>query len=379
MPEHTQSLVECLAEVRDFRREHKKLHRLVDILAIAVCSVIANGDDWQDMEEFGKIQHDWLKTWLLLPNGIPSHDTFRRVFVLLPPEHLQYCFQNWVQTLLPGKEITHIAIDGKTLRSSGCEKKGKAAIHMVSAFASQHGLVLAQLKNGDKSNEITAIPELLERLDLNGATVTIDAMGAQKNIAEKIVAGGGEYILALKDNQPTLAEAVKLCFLAGSLVDFKDRVHEHCQTVDEKKRHGRWERRSYYLLKNAGLVDPAGEWKNLSWLGWVHRECRENGKTTHEDRYYLVSGSPTVGSFREAVRGHWGIENRLHWVLDVAFGEDDIRINAGYGAANFGVLRHMVVNLLREEKSNKRGIQAKRKKAAWDVKYLEKVLNVTIS
>ena len=376
----TRSLLDCLAEIRDFRLDRRKRHLLLDILAIGICSVIANGDDWTDMEEFGETHFEWLKTWLSLPNGIPSHDTFRRVFTLLPPEQLHICFAKWVQAAFSGRAVNHVAIDGKTMCASGREKKegspGKEAVHLVSAFASQHGLVLAQLKNGDKSNEIKAIPELLERLDISGATVTIDAMGCQKNIARKIVGGGGEYILALKDNQKKLHETARKYFLAAQLTEFAGLDHGHIQT--RKEEHGRWERRDYHLLGNASFLDAKGEWAGLSHVGWVRRECRENGKVSVEDRFYLVSGAPTMKAFSEAVRGHWGIENRLHWVLDVAFREDDCRIT-GSGAENLGVLRHMTVNLLREEKTCKRGIKGKRKRAAWDVGYLETVLKLDLS
>jgi predicted transposase YbfD/YdcC len=375
-----QSLRDCLAEIRDFRLERKKRHLLLDILCIGICSVIANGDDWTDMEEFGRTHHAWLKTWLALPNGIPSHDTFRRVFRMLPPEQLHVCFVRWVQAAFAERSLPHIAIDGKTLRASGREKKksdeGKEAVHMVSAFASQHGLVLGQVKNGDKSNEIKAIPELLDRLDISGATVTIDAMGCQKTIAQKVVEGGGQYILALKDNQKNLFEAVQKYFRAARASAFEGVVHEHIRT--QKKEHGRWECRDYHVLGGASFLDGKEEWKGLSHVGWVHRECHANGVATHEDRFYLLSGSPTAQGFSEAARGHWEIENRLHWVLDVAFREDDCRIT-GSGAENLGVLRHMVLNLLREEKTCKRGIQGKRKRTAWDVNYLETVLKLDFS
>lgn len=377
MSKQAQSLLEHLGDIRDFRLERKKRHRLVDILAIGICSVIANGDDWTDMEEFGKAQYPWLKTWLELPNGIPSHDTFRRVFMLMPPAALHDVFEKWVQTAFADREFNHIAIDGKTQCSSGrAEKKGRPgceAVHMVSAFASQHGLVLAQIKNGDKSNEIKAIPELLGRLDLEGATVTIDAMGTQKNIAEKIITGGGQYILALKDNHKNLAESVLRYFVSGLETDLPGMPYQYHQT--EKTEHGRDELREYHLLGGAERLDAKGEWKGLSHVGWVRREWRENGATRHEDRFYLLSGTPTAQSFCEAVRGHWAIENRLHWVLDVAFGEDACRIT-GSGAENLGTLRHMAMNLLREENTYKRGIKGKRKRAAWDVRYLEDILSL---
>lgn len=376
MADQAKSLLDCLGEISDFRLERKKRHLLIDILCIAVCSVIANGDDWTDMEDFGKAKHDWFKTWLELPNGIPSHDTFRRVLSLLSTDQLQTCFAKWINITFGERKISQIAIDGKTMRSSGRDKNEKRdkkeMIHMVSAFAGEYGLVLGQLKNGDKSNEIATIPDLLECLDVSGATVTIDAMGCQKNIATKIKDGGGEYILALKDNHPTLSERARAYCAEAEATDFGGMKHTSHAT--ERREHGRDERREYHLLGGAKRLDESGGWKGLSHIGWVRHAWTESGIERYEDRYYLVSGSPTVKSFSESVRGHWGIENRLHWVLDVAFREDDCRVT-GDGAENLGVLRHIAINALREEQSFKRGIKGKRKRAAWDVLYLELVLN----
>lgn len=365
-------LYAALTTITDFRMEKKVKHKLVDILAIGICAVIANADEWVDMEEFGKEQHEWFKTWLELPSGIPSHDTFRRVFTLLPPESLHHCFEHWIQTLIATRKPKHIAIDGKTVRGSANKRNSAKAIHVVSAYATDYGLVLSQLKNDDKSNEITAIPELLEHIDINDAVVTIDAMGCQKSIATQIVKRGGTYVLAVKNNQRKLFNGIEKYFFDGLHCSFSDLPYEHLRTVDGD--HGRVETRDYHILHDGSFLDSLGTWGGIHSIGWVRRHSQENGVVSIEDRYYIISGKLSIECFSECVRGHWGIENRLHWILDVSFREDDCRVRSGYGAENLSLLRRFALNLLREEKSCNRGIAGKRKKAAWNVNYLAKVM-----
>ena len=347
-------------------------HLLMDILIIAVCAVIGGAEGWEDIEEYGKAQAEWFADLLDLPHGIPGHDTFRRVLSRLDPEELTQCFIAWTQALseVSGGDI--VSIDGKTLRHSFDQATATAAIHMVSAWASANRLVLGQLKVDEKSNEITAIPELLRLLDLTGAVVTIDAMGCQKEIAKTITAQEADYVLALKDNHPTLSAAVTLFLNDARDTGFADIEHAYHETVDGD--HGRIETRRYWITSAIEWLGAKASWANLQSIGMVEAR-RERGDTVQIDtRYFLTSLPAHAGRFAQAVRQHWGVENSLHWVLDVSFQEDACRIRKEKGAQTFAVLRHIALNLLRREPHHKRGIKARRKRAGWDHDYLVQVL-----
>jgi predicted transposase YbfD/YdcC len=371
----TVSLHECFGDLHDCRREHLRLHDLWDIIALTICAVICGADNWVEIERYGRRKRHWLQGFLQLPNGIPSHNTLGRVFDLINPAAFERCFGAWTQALVQATAGRLINIDGKTLRGSTAAGNGRAALHLVSAWANANHLVLGQVAVADKSNEITAIPELLQLIDVTGAVVTIDAMGCQKEIAAKIVAGGGDYVLALKDNQPTLANDVAELLCAGLDNDFAEVRHEDLTTRD--KDHGRVETRHYHQVKlpRAWLEQHPG-WKKLQTVGMVFSERQVGaGEPTGETRYYLSSLPLGVKRFAEAVRGHWGIENNLHWVLDVSFDEDANRTRTEHGPANLALMRRIAASLLKQETTAKGGMKCKRKQAGWDNQYLLKVLD----
>jgi predicted transposase YbfD/YdcC len=344
----------------------------MDILVIAVCAVIGGAEGWEDIEEYGKAQAEWFADLLDLPHGIPGHDTFRRVLSRLDPEELTQCFIAWTHALSEASGGEIVSIDGKTLRHSFDQATSTAAIHMVSAWASANRLVLGQLKVDEKSNEITAIPELLRLLDVQGAVVTIDAMGCQKEIAKTITEQGADYVLALKENHPTLYEAVTLFLNEARATAFADVEHTYHETVDGD--HGRIETRRYWITSAIEWLGATASWSNLHSVGMVESR-REIGEMVQIDtRYFLTSLPAQAVPFAQAVRQHWGVENSLHWVLDVSFQEDVCRIRKEKGAQTFAVLRHIALNLLRREPHHKRGIKARRKRAGWDRDYLVQVL-----
>jgi predicted transposase YbfD/YdcC len=344
----------------------------MDILIIAVCAVISGAEGWEDIEEYGKAQKEWFAEILDLPHGIPGHDTFRRVLSRLDPEELPRCFIAWTQALSQASGGEIVSIDGKTLRHSYDQATPTAAIHMVSAWASANRLVLGQRKVDEKSNEITAIPELLRLLELQGAVVTIDAMGCQKAIAQTITEQGADDVLALKDNHPTLAEAVTLFLTDARATGFADIEHAYHETVDGD--HGRIETRRYWITSDIEWCGAKASWANLQSIGMVEAR-RAIGDTVQLDtRYFLTSLPAHAVRFAHAVRQHWGVENSLHWVLEVSFQEDACRIRKEKGAQTFAVLRPIAVNLLRREPHHKRGIKARRKRAGWDHDYLVQVL-----
>jgi predicted transposase YbfD/YdcC len=364
-------LFDSFAHVSDPRSANAR-HRLFDIFVIALCAVISGAEGWEDMEEYGQAQAEWFQQFLELPHGIPSHDTFRRVLSRLKPDELTQCFVRWTEALRESLDGEIVAIDGKTLRGSFDQAASQGAIHMVSAWANANRLVLGQLKVDDKSNEITAIPQLLKMLDVEGAIVTIDAMGCQKEIAKAIVEQGAEYVLALKDNHPTLHGEVQLLFEDIKAERLDEVTADHHTTLDAD--HGRLETRHYWMTADIGCLGVKASWANIASVGLVESSREIEGEVAMEQRFFLTSLPCDARRFAQAVREHWGVENSLHWVLDVSFREDDCRIRQGYGAQNMAVLRHMALNLLRRESGHKRGIKARRKRAGWDRDYLFQVL-----
>jgi predicted transposase YbfD/YdcC len=368
------SIRQCFADVPDPRREHMRLHNLWDIIAIAILGVIADADSWVEVANYGRSKLDWLKTFLELPNGIPSHDTFNRVFALLNPTAFQEGFLNWVQSIAQCTLGRLVSIDGKTARHSFDNAAGKGALHLVSAWASENRLLLGQQAVDGKSNEITAIPELIKTLEISGSIVTIDAMGCQKNIAAEIREAGADYVLAVKDNQPTLHEDIRQVFTDGLDTDFEGLEH-HCHRTEESG-HGRVEKRIYHVVKvPKELAEKHADWKDLRTIGMVFSERQEGDKApSMETRVYISSLSAKVKRFAHAVRNHWGIETSLHWVLDVSFHEDDSRLRKDHGQENMGLMRRLAASLLHNETTCKGGVGCKRKCAGWNDEYLVAVL-----
>lgn len=369
------SLISYFADLPDPRIERTKLHSLLDILVIAISAVICGAEGWTDIEAFGKSKEAWLKQFLELKNGIPSHDTFSRVFERLETEAFEARFIAWVASL--GQLNGHIAIDGKTLRHSYDKTHRKGALHLVSAWASESRLVLGQVETQEKSNEITAIPQLLEMLALKGCLVTIDAMGCQTEIARQIVEQEGDYLLAVKDNQKYLAEDIKDVFELefAQKIPFSGIKHDYARTIE--KGHGRIEIRECWTISDPAFINYLRNhqaWANLQTIVMLKTTRRSQGHESIQNRYYISSLPVDAKVILKASRQHWGIENALHWVLDVVFREDEARMRRGNTAHNFALLRHLALNLLRREKSSQRSIRGKRLKAAWDENYLLKVL-----
>jgi predicted transposase YbfD/YdcC len=369
------TLAAHFAALEDPRVERTKLHPLLSIVVIAICAVISGAESWDDIEQFGEIKADWFASFLDLPYGIPSHDTFNRVFAALDPVQFRACFLHWMQAVAGVLPTQVIAVDGKAVRRSHDRGSGKTAIHLVSAWASANRLGLAQTTVDAKSNEITALPELLRCLALAGCVVTIDAMGCQREIAQQILDQAGIYVLALKDNQETLHQDVQLSIALGERDDFAGVRHDRAQTVD--KGHGRIETRQALVIDDPAVIAWIQErhaWPGLQAIGMVRGERRSGSERTSEDRHYLLARPLSARAFGEAVRRHWGIENQVHWVLDLSFHEDQSRIRAGYAAENFAVLRHIALNLLRQATTKRTSVKGRRLKAAWDTDYLLQVL-----
>ena len=353
-------------------RCRKVVYPLINIVTIAVCAVIAGADDFVTIALWARQKRDWLAKLLDLQSGIPSHDRFNAVLGALKPGEFETCLLSWISALhaISGGQI--IAIDGKTLRGSFDRASSKTAIHMVSAWATANHISLGQVVVDQKSNEITAIPQLLKLLAISGSLVTIDAMGCQTAVAEAVIAGDADYVLAVKANQPTLHDGIEAYFLDHMDDDFaRVKVSRH-ETTEHG--HGRDEHRTYFVCDVPVDLPDRGRWKGLRRIGAAISDTVRNGKSSDDVRYYILSKRLTAKSFGAAVRGHWGIENSLHWQLDLTFGEDRSRIRKGNADANFSILRRTALSLLKNEKTEKVGVKSKRLTAAWSETYLEKVL-----
>jgi len=377
------SLVAHLAQVPDPRINRTRDHELVDVLVIAVCTLLCAGETFNDMEDFGNAKLDWFKTFLTLENGVPSHDTFNRVFAALDPKHFLDCFLRWTQSMRAAVSQEIVALDGKALRRA--MNKDEKVKYVVSAWAESNGLVLGQLKVNDKSNEITAVPELLRVLELSDCIVTTDAMGCQTKIAREIIEADADYVLALKGNHEKVHEEIKT-FLddtvaqaqqkrpAGAEVSKAVETLASLETVD--KDHGRYEIRRFYQSQELSWFADKDKWEGLKSVGMVESIREIHGKSSLERRYFLSSLAVDVATFARAVRSHWGVENKVHWIMDVCFREDASRARTGYAAENLATLRRLALNLLKQEKTKKRGIRGKQLNASWNHAYLLRLLGI---
>ncbi len=364
------SILHHFRKLNDPRLNRRKLHLLPNIIFIALCAVLCGCKDWQQVETFGKLRIDWFRRFLDLPNGIPSHDTFERVFDLIEPRAFQLGFQSWVAAIADKLNIKHIAIDGKTMRSSGTSKLGP--LHLVSAWATEEHLSLGQVATAEKSNEITAIPELLDLLELHGAVVTIDAMGCQKAIASKILGRGGNYALNVKENQPTLLGDIQKA--VGKALDTNFEGVKFDQYSTEDRGHGRVEKRYYTILIDPEGISQKNEWEGLRVVGMCVRERQVGAAAaTMEASYFIGNKVMSAKSYGKVVRNHWGIENKLHWQLDVSFAEDDNRVTKRNGAENLALLRKLALMLLKRHPS-KQSYACKQVNAALSTEFLEEVL-----
>ena len=369
-------LVSLFTEVDDPRRPQARLHALEDILLMATLAVICGADSWTEVELFGRQKQAWLETFLALPHGIPSHDTFGRVFARLDPQQLESCFTRWVQSLAASLRAQVVSVDGQAARRSHDAGRGVPPLHLVGAWADQARLVLGQQRVDDHSNAITAIPARLEMLVLEGCLVTIDALGCQKRIAQTIRDRGADYVLALKGHQPQWHEAVVETFAVAQAEGFEGCVHDFHQTVN--KDHGRIETRRCWVIDTLEYIrygDPDGACPDLQSLIMLEAQRRQGAQVVSETRYYISSLPADARALLQAVRSHWGVENRLHWVLDMAFREDESRIRTGHAAHNLSILRRLALNLLRRETTAKGGIAARRKQAGWNNGYLARILS----
>jgi predicted transposase YbfD/YdcC len=364
-------------DITDPRNKKSIAHKLIDVIAIAICGVIAGADSWVEIESFGREKQAWLMTFLELPNGIPSHDTLGRVFSLIDPNQFQSCFAIWMQSIIIRTKGEVIAIDGKTNRRTygGKTKDGLTkALHLVSAFATTNGVSLGQVATNQKSNEITAIPELLKLLDIRGCIITTDAMGCQADIAADIIKRGGDYLLAVKGNQRHLYNDLKKLF--------RDKRVKRATNISNSKGHGRIDKRTCEVITGPIVLERLRHKNNWSGLATVVRVTAERTVTTTgkthkstESRYYICSlKQPSAKQMQQAVRAHWGVENKLHWTIDMAFREDESRIRTDNAPANMAVLRHIALNLIRGDTSRKIGVKASRLKAGWSTSYLERLL-----
>jgi predicted transposase YbfD/YdcC len=371
----TLSIIRCFETLRDPRSSNRdKTHKFLDIIAIALCATIAGAKDWPQVVTFAQGRRDWLATFLDLSNGIPSRSTFERVFAALSPRGLQRCILLWINSCTRGLGLGHISIDGKTLRGSGNDTKGLKNLHLVSAWSDEAKLSLGQVAVDDKSNEITAIPQLLRMLNLKGALVTIDAMGTQKAIAKQVVDAGGDYVLPVKENQPNLLQDIRESFLAAFDANLAGFDYDQYET--ENRGHGRQEKRSVTVLYTTERIRSEELWEGLKAIGMCVRERVVDGKTSEEVCWFIGSRKMSAKQYGEALRNHWGIENKLHWQLDVTFREDESRIQDRNSAENMALLRKVALGLLKQD-PGKISIANKQFKASLETTYLEKILQMS--
>ncbi len=375
----TSKFQKYFTEIVDPRVEKTRRHLLTDIITISILAAIAGAQGWEDIEEYGLNKKEWLKTFLELEFGIPCPDTFRRVFERINPKEFEKCFRAWVQSLVENLEVEVVAIDGKSLKGSYDRKSKLKALHMVSAWSKEHRLVLGQTKVSEKSNEITAIPALLEMLDLSGCIITIDAMGTQKSIAKKIIEADADYVLSLKDNHPTLHQQVKNWFETSLSLGFKGVDVNISQRVE--KGHHRIENRKVYTVPVSQLpaLHEQGDWVGLKTVVMVVRSVQHWNKTTSEVQFYITSIASDANKIGSAIRQHWGIENSVHWTLDVTFHEDECRIRSLHSPQNFALLRRIALNALERETSFRRSIRQKSRRAATHYQYMLSVLAAAVS
>jgi len=369
------SLEDHFGELADYRRQGCISHNLIDILFITICAVISGANNLKAIAIYAQRKEKWLTEILSLSNGIPSYTTFWTVFMLLNSEILEKCFVNWVQSKMLLNDDNVVAIDGKAQRGTGKKGKAHSFVHIVSAWSTVNHLTLGQLKVNGKSNEISAIPQLLDVIDVEGMVVTIDAMGCQKNIADKIVDKGADYVLALKGNQGLLADEVENYFVQADDINFEGVEYDAVGTID--KNHGRIEKREIYVTEDLDWLPQKEEWRNIKSIIMIKSERILPGNPPSVERRFYISSLPAIAiNVATAIRKHWGIENQCHWILDVAFREDEQNANAGNIAENMSLVRRIALNLLKQEKSAKCGMEIKRQMAGWDNDYLLKVIGV---
>lgn len=371
------SLAEHFGSLEDPRVLGRTRHKLMDIILIAICGTICNADSWVDIEAFGRAKEEWLRSFLELPNGIPSHDTFGRVFARIDPEQFQACFHSWIQAAVTLTEEQVVAIDGKTARRSHDRETGRSSLHMISAWATENQLVLGQRAMAEGHNEIQELPALLALLEVSGCIVTIDAIGCQRAIAQQIRDQGADYVLAVKANQPKLEAGIKSIF--STVTASPDAVvFQHCRTIE--KGHGRIEIRDVWTVSDPeylSWIDPRHRWPDMRSVAMVLAERRQGDDVSLATRYYVSSLDVSAETIAGAIRSHWGIENSLHWVLDVAFDNDGTRVRTGHAPANLTVLQHIALNLIKQDKTARKSVKGRRLLAAWDNDYLWTVLNAS--
>jgi predicted transposase YbfD/YdcC len=360
------SLLEHFSSIEDPRIDRQKLHSLSSIIFLTICAVLSGCNDWDEIEEYGIEKSEWLKKYIELPNGVPSHDTINRVFARLKPKELQGCFINWVQSVVSKSKHNIVNIDGKRLCNSG-ENGSKSMIHLVNAWSNSNQMILGQVKTEEKSNEIIAIPTLLDMLELEGAVVTIDAMGCQTAIAEKIVEKGANYVLAVKENQAFLLDDIKDAFA---------QTQNATSHTTVEKGHGRIEKRTCKIITDMVWITKADNWKSLQSIISIETQRTNNqtGEMYTEQRLYISSLLTTPEQFNQIIRGHWGIENNLHWCLDVVFKEDYSTKQAGNAAENFSMITKAALSILKNDKTSKSSLKRKRLKCGWSNEYLETLL-----